>query len=97
MWICKGCNVPAIDFDYLEYQLNVLHHVHLKDADSKIWFCCGHCKSVGHANCIYSKDDEKVMQLDCYTCCHSKALHKILQSVNKKLLYGPKLKELDGN
>ena len=26
----KGCHLPAVDSDYLEYQLNVLHYVHLK-------------------------------------------------------------------
>ena len=97
MWICKGCHLPAVDSDYLEYQLNVLHYVHLKDADSKIWFQCGHCKSVGHANCIYLKNNEKVMQLEWYICCHSKALQNLLQSVNKWFLYGSKLKEYDGN
>ena len=94
MWICKGCKQTAIDSDYLQYQLNVLNRVHLKDSDQRIWFVCGHCKSQGHAKCIFSTSDDKIAKLDQYTCCHSKALQRIL---NKRFLYGDKLRELDGS
>ena len=88
MWICKGCKETAIDSDYLQYQLNVLNKVHLKDSDQKIW---------GHAKCIFSTSDEKIAKLDQYTCCHSKSLQRLLESVNKRFLYGDKLRQTDGS
>ena len=96
MWRCEGCGGVAEDSIFLKYQLKQLHFVILKDSDGRVWLRCDNGKKKGHASCIYSKNESMVMKLDKYTCCHSSSIHKVMQKINKRDLYGNKLVETDG-
>ena len=86
MWTCHGCKETAQDSNYLKYQLHQLHQVILRDSDGQIWLRCVHCKKRGHAKCLYSSDEWKVMKLERYTC-HSAYFHNFMQKINKHHIF----------
>ena len=92
MIFCASCGEEPKDVGYIKYQLKK-GIVLIRDTDDRIWLRCRCCKKMGHASCIYSLNEKKFLRLESYSCCHSPALHSVMQKKNKRSLYGDKLSD----